>query len=53
MLLRNKRSSLVKVTHRRGHVTTFGAETKYRAVLLRFPTSTRGFSLVENLQIGF
>jgi hypothetical protein len=53
MLLKNKFNSLVKVTHARGYVTTSGAEMKNGAALVRLQTSTRDFSLVQNMQIGF
>ena len=46
MLLEKKSNSLVTVTHRCGHVTTFGAEIKYPNSLGSVPNKHKSFSLV-------
>jgi hypothetical protein len=51
VLLENKYKSVVKVTHRRGHVTTVGAEIKNPKGLGSVPNKHKNFSLVENMII--
>ena len=46
MLLKKKDNSLVKVTHRRGHVTTVSAEIRNPNSLGSVPNKYKSFSLV-------
>ena len=52
-VLKNKGNALVKVIYGHVRVPIIGAEIKNRTVLVRFLTSTIGFSLVQIMPIGY